>query len=176
MPLFQNEIKNENLSYENEFCMQFHFHANQSHFHKNGFALRLALRQKHKGTRKWPIRITRITLKFIHNALLVYKRGLCFRNFQIFRDFPTCENWLPNTRSIFFPRSFSCLRTESADFWSLKGKVINTGLSTGLIQLWFWAPWIGCQRNPSQWNSRFRLQAKKSSRLAHLYGLLTEVP
>ena len=40
------------------------------------------------------IRITRITLKFIHNALLVYKCGLCFRNFQIFRDFPTCENWL----------------------------------------------------------------------------------
>ena len=40
------------------------------------------------------IRITRITLKFVHNALLVYKRGLCFRNFQIFRDFPTCEDWL----------------------------------------------------------------------------------
>ena len=36
--------------------MQFHFHANQSHFHKNGFALRLALKQRHKGTRKWPIR------------------------------------------------------------------------------------------------------------------------
>ena len=44
-----------NLSYENEFCTQFHFHANQSHFHKNGFALRLALKQRHKGTRKWPI-------------------------------------------------------------------------------------------------------------------------
>ena len=44
-----------NLSYENEFCMQFDFHANQSHFHKNGFALRLALKQRHKGTRKWPI-------------------------------------------------------------------------------------------------------------------------
>ena len=44
-----------NLSYENEFCMQFHFHANQSHFHKNSFALRLALKQRHKGTRKWPI-------------------------------------------------------------------------------------------------------------------------
>ena len=29
--------------------------ANQSHFHKNGFALRLALTQRHKGTRKWPI-------------------------------------------------------------------------------------------------------------------------
>ena len=36
--------------------MQFHFHANQSHFHKNGFALRLALKQRYKGTRKWPIR------------------------------------------------------------------------------------------------------------------------
>ena len=35
--------------------MQFHFHANQSHFHKIGFALRLALKQRHKGTRKWPI-------------------------------------------------------------------------------------------------------------------------
>ena len=48
--LFQNESK-----CENEFCMQFHFHANQSHFHKNGFARRLALKQRHKGTRKWPI-------------------------------------------------------------------------------------------------------------------------
>ena len=35
--------------------MQFHFHANQSHFHKNGFALRLALKQRHMGTQKWPI-------------------------------------------------------------------------------------------------------------------------
>ena len=30
--------------------MQFHFHANESHFHKNGFALRLALKQRNKGT------------------------------------------------------------------------------------------------------------------------------
>ena len=35
--------------------MRFHFHANQSHFDKNGFALRLALKQRYKGTRKWPI-------------------------------------------------------------------------------------------------------------------------
>ena len=35
--------------------MQFHSHANLSHFHKNGFALRLALKQRHKGTRKWLI-------------------------------------------------------------------------------------------------------------------------
>ena len=33
--------------------MQFHFHANQNHFHKNGFALRLALEQRQKGTQKW---------------------------------------------------------------------------------------------------------------------------
>ena len=37
-----------NLSYENEFYMKFHFHTND-------FALRLALKQRHKGTRKWPI-------------------------------------------------------------------------------------------------------------------------
>ena len=35
--------------------MQFHFHANQSHFHKNGFALRLVLKQRQTGTRKWSI-------------------------------------------------------------------------------------------------------------------------
>ena len=51
----------QNLSYENEFCMQFHSHANQSHFHKNGFALKLALKQRHKGTRKWPIISTATT-------------------------------------------------------------------------------------------------------------------
>ena len=34
--------------------MQLHFHANQSQFHKNGFALRLDLKHKHKETRKWP--------------------------------------------------------------------------------------------------------------------------
>ena len=46
-----------NLSYENEFCTQFHLHANQSHFHKNVFALSLALKQRHEGTRKWPIKL-----------------------------------------------------------------------------------------------------------------------
>ena len=46
-PPFQtpgSALEVRNLSYENEFCMRFHFHANQSHFHKNGFALRLALK------------------------------------------------------------------------------------------------------------------------------------
>ena len=54
MPLFQNEFV-RNLSYQNLFCTQFLFHANQSNFHTNGFALRLALKQSHKGTRESPI-------------------------------------------------------------------------------------------------------------------------
>ena len=38
--------------------MQFHFLANQSQFHKNGLALRLALKQRRKRTWKWPIALT----------------------------------------------------------------------------------------------------------------------
>ena len=51
----------QNLSYENEFCMQFDSLANQLHFHKNGFALRVALKQRHKGTRKGPIQCLQIS-------------------------------------------------------------------------------------------------------------------
>ena len=47
--------------------MQFHFHADQSHFHKNGFALRIAWKQRHKGTWKWPIRLD-LSLKIMHNG------------------------------------------------------------------------------------------------------------
>ena len=59
-----------NHSYENEFCLQVHFHANQSHFHKRGFALRLILKQRHKGTQKWPIHLpckllTNFTFSFL---------------------------------------------------------------------------------------------------------------
>ena len=53
--LFQNESKCKPFMSENEFCWQFHFHANQTHFHKNGFALRLALKKRHKETRRWSI-------------------------------------------------------------------------------------------------------------------------
>ena len=44
-----------NLSNKNEFCVQVHFHANQSHFHIKGFPRRLVLKQRHKVTRKRPI-------------------------------------------------------------------------------------------------------------------------
>ena len=49
--LFQNESKCKTFHMKMNFCMQFHFHANQSHF-----ALRHALKQRYWGTRKWPIR------------------------------------------------------------------------------------------------------------------------
>ena len=57
VPLFQNESKCEtfHMKMSSACSMQFHFHANQSHFHKNGFALKLALKQRHKGTRKSPV-------------------------------------------------------------------------------------------------------------------------
>ena len=53
--------------------MQFHFHATQSHFHKNGLALRLTLKQRHKGTRKWPI-IIRLP-KMFNNGMLNFRGG-----------------------------------------------------------------------------------------------------
>ena len=48
-----------NHSYENEFHLHVHFRANQTHFHLNGFAGRLVLKQRHRVTRKWPIHRTR---------------------------------------------------------------------------------------------------------------------
>ena len=46
-----------NLSYENDFDLHENETACRTHFHMKGFALRLALKQRHKGTRKWPIRV-----------------------------------------------------------------------------------------------------------------------
>ena len=51
--------------------MQFHLHANQSRVQKNGFALRLALKQRHKGTLKWPILMIKM-LYFKLVASLLY--------------------------------------------------------------------------------------------------------
>ena len=44
-----------NHSYENDFDLHENETACRAHFHKNGFALRLVLKQRHKRTRKWPI-------------------------------------------------------------------------------------------------------------------------
>ena len=45
----------QNHSYENDFDLHENETARRTHFHKKGFALRLVLKQGHKGTRKWPI-------------------------------------------------------------------------------------------------------------------------
>ena len=44
-----------NLSYENDFDLHENETACRTHFHMKGFALRLALKQRYKGTRKLPI-------------------------------------------------------------------------------------------------------------------------
>ena len=49
MFLFQNESKRENLCYENEFDLRESEPVGGTHFHMNGFALRLVLKRRQKG-------------------------------------------------------------------------------------------------------------------------------
>ena len=44
-----------NHSYENDFDLHENETVCRTHFHMKGFALRLVMKQRHKGTRKWPI-------------------------------------------------------------------------------------------------------------------------
>ena len=44
-----------NHSYENDFDLHEKETDWRTHFHMKGFAFRLALKQRHKRTRKWPI-------------------------------------------------------------------------------------------------------------------------
>ena len=46
-----------NHSYENDFDLHENETAYGTHFNTKGFALRLVLTQRHKRTRKWPIRL-----------------------------------------------------------------------------------------------------------------------
>ena len=46
-----------NHSYENDFDLHENETAYGTHFNMKGFALRLVLKQRHKRTRKWPIRL-----------------------------------------------------------------------------------------------------------------------
>ena len=46
----------QNLAYENEFDLHENEPAGGTHFHMNGFALRLVLTQRQRETRKWPIK------------------------------------------------------------------------------------------------------------------------
>ena len=45
----------QNHSCENDFDLHENETECRTHFHMNGFALRLVLKQRHKRTRKWPI-------------------------------------------------------------------------------------------------------------------------
>ena len=49
VPLFQSE------SLYIAFRMKMSFHSDNTHFHMKRFALSLALKKRHKTTRKWPI-------------------------------------------------------------------------------------------------------------------------
>ena len=54
MPLFHNESKCENQCYENKIDLHETEPVGGTHFHTNGFALRLVLTQRQKATRKRP--------------------------------------------------------------------------------------------------------------------------
>ena len=47
-----------NYSYENDFDLHEKKTEGRTHFHMNGFALRLVLKQRLKRTRKWPIELS----------------------------------------------------------------------------------------------------------------------
>ena len=55
MPLFQSESKCETIVMKMTLILHENETSCRAHFHKKGFALRLALKQRHKRTRKWPI-------------------------------------------------------------------------------------------------------------------------
>ena len=55
MPLFQNESKCENHCSESKFDLHENEPVGGTRFHMNGFARRLVLTLRQKGTRKWPI-------------------------------------------------------------------------------------------------------------------------
>ena len=76
-----------NHSYENEFRTPVHFHANQSHFNKNGFALRLVLKQRHKGTRKWPFLMINQYSHMLHVAGHCFTAGSSFHFLQYSSSF-----------------------------------------------------------------------------------------
>ena len=58
----------QNLSYENEFTLNENVPVGGTHFHMKGFAQRLVLSQRQKGTQKWPTCIT------ITNSSYMYKQ------------------------------------------------------------------------------------------------------
>ena len=126
----------QNLSYENEFGMQVHFLANQSHFHENGFTLRLTLKQRHKGTRKWPI-----SFSMLCNTICLHYSRFCIVDCRMgnFESFHWCymrqvqTTWHPhktacsvtlnsfdNVTCLYgFPQSFMQIEPKRQNIWIL---------------------------------------------------------
>ena len=59
VPLFENESKCETFHMKMSSACSFIFMLIKGIFRKSGFTLRLVLKQRHKGTRKWPTAIRR---------------------------------------------------------------------------------------------------------------------
>ena len=90
MPLFQNESKVRNLTYEREFDLHENEPVGGTHFHMNGFALRLVLKQRQKGTRKWPILLSSIKC-FLKSRQRIFHSVI---NILGFTSVITCEVFL----------------------------------------------------------------------------------
>ena len=72
VPLFQSESRCETSSITNDFDLHENETAFRTHFHKKGFALRLVLKKRDNGTRKWPIRI----IFYVTGQKIRYKKVL----------------------------------------------------------------------------------------------------
>ena len=87
------------LSYENEVYSQVRPKENQTHFHKKGFTLRLALKQRQKATWKWPIIfsvhfILLLSYLFIHSL----DASVCNSPFLILTFNTECAGLCANTK------------------------------------------------------------------------------
>ena len=94
----------QNYSYENDFDLHEKETACRTHFHMKGFALRLALKQRHKRTRKWPIehhpfRVTHRAHEFTVNTFTPpAKRTNEFSNQTCVFIRPTCLRFSLNKK------------------------------------------------------------------------------
>ena len=72
-----------NYSYENDFDLHENETARRTHFHMNGFAPRLVLKQRHKRTQKWPIPLFKLKPISLGFALVFYLFVLFSQSFSI---------------------------------------------------------------------------------------------
>ena len=66
-----------NHSYETDFDLHENETACRTHFHMQGFELRLVLKQRHKRTRKWPIHSVIELLLLSQKSMVILKSAVC---------------------------------------------------------------------------------------------------